>query len=76
MAPKYLFCCLCVFLLSNSHIVNTRNIILCIVLLEVIVSSIGRSVSSPGETPRRELKIRCTTRQELRGISSGDETMC
>ena len=31
-----------------------------------------RSVSSPDETPRRELKIR----RELRGVSSGDETLC
>ena len=31
------------------------------------------SVSSPDETPRRELKIRF---DELRGVSSGDETLC
>ena len=38
-----------------------------------------RSVSSPHETPRRELKIRDAQRSifdELRGVSSGDETLC
>ena len=38
-----------------------------------------RSVSSPDETPRRELKIRRVAElifDELRGVSSGDETLC
>ena len=37
-----------------------------------------RSVSSPDETPRRELKIRRAAKyfDELRGDSSGDETLC
>jgi len=34
-----------------------------------------RSVSSPDETPRRELKIRSIF-DELLGDSSGDETLC
>ena len=35
------------------------------------------SVSSPDETPRRELKIRRAAGfDELRGVSSGDETLC
>ena len=34
------------------------------------------SVSSPDETPRRELKIRRAAGfDELRGVSSGDETL-
>ena len=37
-----------------------------------------RSVSSPDETPRRELKIRRVAEYfyELRGVLSGDETLC
>ena len=37
-----------------------------------------RSASSPDETPRRELKIRRAAEyfDELRGVSSGDETLC
>ena len=37
-----------------------------------------RSVSSPDESPRRELKIRRARSifDELRGVSSGDETLC
>ena len=36
------------------------------------------SVSSPDETPRRELKIRRAAEYfcELRGVSPGDETLC
>ena len=36
------------------------------------------SVSLPDETPRRELKIRRAAEyfDELRGVSSGDETLC
>ena len=37
-----------------------------------------RSVSSPDETPRRELKYDAQRSifDELRGVSSGDETLC
>ena len=37
-----------------------------------------RSVSPQDETPRRELKIRLAAGvfDELRGVSSGDETLC
>ena len=37
-----------------------------------------RSVSSPDETPRKELKYDAqrSTFGELRGVSSGDETLC
>ena len=42
------------------------------------ISSMRRSVSSPDETLRRELKIRRAAEyfDELRGFSSGDETLC
>ena len=42
------------------------------------ISSMRRSVSSPDETPRRKLKIRRAAEyfDELRGVSSGDETLC
>ena len=42
------------------------------------ISSMRRSVSSPDETLRRVLKIRRAAEcfDELRGFSSGDETLC
>ena len=43
------------------------------------ISRMRRSVSSPDETPRRELKIRRTAEyffDERRGVSSCDETLC
>ena len=42
------------------------------------VANMRRSVSSPDETLRRELKIRRAAEyfDELRGVSSGDETLC
>ena len=42
------------------------------------ISNMRRSVSSPDETPRRELKYDAQRSifDELRGVSSGDETLC
>ena len=42
------------------------------------ISSMRHSVSSPDETLRRELKLRRAAEylDELRGNSSGDETLC
>ena len=43
------------------------------------ISNMRCSVSSPDETPRRELKIRRAAEYffyELRGVSSGDKTLC
>ena len=42
------------------------------------IPSMKRSVSSPDETLRTELKIRRAAEYfaELRGFSSGDETLC
>ena len=43
------------------------------------ISSKRRSVSSPDERLRRELKIRRAAEvffSDLRGVSSGDETLC
>ena len=42
------------------------------------ISSMRRNVSSSDETLRRELKIRRAAEyfDELRGVSSGDETLC
>ena len=42
------------------------------------ISNMRCSVSSPDETPRRELKYDAQRSifDELRGVSSGDETLC
>ena len=42
------------------------------------ISRLRRTLSSPDKTPRRELKIRRSrsTFDELRGVSSVDETLC
>ena len=39
------------------------------------ISSMRRSVS-PDETPRREYDAQRSIFDELRGVSSGDETLC